>query len=285
MFRRTRSSTQYRECYGPWAVITGASCGIGRALALELAGRGFNLVLTSRGGDGLELAAAACRNVNATDVRTVPIDLAVEHGADRLDAETQDLDVGLLIASAGFGAFGSFLNGPIERDAEMLAVNGKALLMQSATFGRRFAARGRGGLILLSSIVAFQGMPWASHYAATKAYVQTLAEGLAVELSERGIDVLAAAPGPTRTGFADRAGMNMGQAALPQRIAGPILDALGRRTTFIPGVQAKILRYSMTGLPRWLKVRLMGMIGRGMIAPSAISERAGKPHTGDHEHQ
>ena len=118
--------------------------------------------------------------------------------------------------------------------------------------------------MLMSSIVGFQGMPYAAHYAATKAYVQTLAEGLKVELAPAGVDVLAEAPGPTRSGFADRAGMRMGAASDAAGVAQPILDSLVRRTTMLPGLLAKLLTYSLVPLPRWARVRIMGRVMYGM---------------------
>jgi short-subunit dehydrogenase len=172
--------------------------------------------------------------------------------------------VGLLVASAGFGTSGAFAEGDIHSELEMLDVNCRALLHQSWHFSRRFAERGRGGVILLSSIVAFQGNPWSANYSATKAYVQSLAEGLALEMASRGVDVLAVAPGPTTTGFASRAGMNMGKAMDPADLAQPILNSLGRRTTVLPGFLSKLLTYSLTTLPRWARSRVMGMVMKGM---------------------
>ena len=109
----------------------------------------------------------------------------------------------------------------------------------------------------MSSIVGFQGMPNAAHYAATKAYVQVPAEALYVELSPLGIDVLASAPGPTNSGFAARAGMRMGKVLSPAGVARPTLDALGRRSTVLPGFLSKLLTYSLIPLPRGVRVRIM----------------------------
>ncbi len=117
---------------------------------------------------------------------------------------------------------------------------------------------------MMSSIVGFHGMPIAANYAATKAYVQTLAEALNVELAPLGIDVLAAAPGPTLSKFADRAGQRMGKALRPEEIAQPILDALGRKATVLPGFLSKLLRYSVVPLPRWARFRIMGKVMEGM---------------------
>ncbi|MEH1785973.1 SDR family NAD(P)-dependent oxidoreductase [Nostoc sp.] len=250
--------------YGPWAVVTGASSGIGREMALKLAEARLNLVLTARSQEVLEQMATDLTNRYGIEVRVIGLDLALEKGVETLEVATQDLDVGLLIASAGFGTSGSFLNSLLEQEIEMLNVNCRALLGLSWYFGQRFAKRGGGGMVLMSSIVGFQGMPFAAHYAATKAYVQTLAEALYVELAPMGVDVLASAPAPTNSGFASRAGMRMSMAMNLADVAEPTLNALGRKSTVLPGLLSKLLTYSLTLLPRWARVRIMGGVMDGM---------------------
>ncbi len=128
--------------------------------------------------------------------------------------------------------------------------------------------RGRGGLVLFGSLVGFQGAPWAANYAATKAYVQTLAEGLHVELAARGVDVIASAPGPVHSGFAAQARMTMSAAEQPAPVARATMEALGRKMTVTPGVLSKFLTFSLMAAPRSLRSRIMGRIMRGMaVAP------------------
>lgn len=122
--------------------------------------------------------------------------------------------------------------------------------------------------MLLGSIVGFQGTPWAAHYSATKAYVQVFAEGLGRELKPQGVDVLSVAPGPTNTGFAARANMKNGKSMDPSKIAPEILDALGRKSTVLPGFLSKLLVYSMVPLPRWARISIMGNVMRGMASKS-----------------
>jgi short-subunit dehydrogenase len=250
--------------YGPWAVVTGASSGIGREMAYMLAEAGLNLVLSGRSQELLEEIATELINRYSIEVRVVRIDLALESGVGTLEKATHDLDVGLLIASAGFGTSGSFLDSQLEQEIEMLNVNCRCIFGLSWYFGRRFAKRGRGGMVLISSIVGFQGTPFAAHYAATKAYVQTLAEALYVELAPMGVDVLASAPAPTNSGFAKRAGMQMGIAMKPEDVAQPTLSSLGRKSTVLPGLLSKLLVYSLSILPRWARVRIMGRVMEGM---------------------
>ncbi|MBX9787838.1 MAG: SDR family oxidoreductase [Pirellulales bacterium] len=264
MQSQTRWQERFQAKYGPWAVVTGASSGIGRELASLLAEAKLNLVLVARSKDILEQFAAQLTASHGCQCRVVCLDLAKETGIETLEEATRELDVGLLIACAGFGSSGPFLESSLDQELDMLLVNCRSLMALSWYFGRRFAKQGRGGLILMSSIVGFQGTPWAAHYAATKAYVQALAEALSVELAPVGVDVLASAPGPTNSGFAARAGMRMALSPNPAHLAQPTLAALGRRSTVLRGTLSKLLTYSLVLLPRWARVRIMGGVMRGM---------------------
>jgi short-subunit dehydrogenase len=273
------AALRFRSRYGPWAVVTGATSGIGRATALHLAGLGLNLVLVARHRDALESLARTLEGGSASapgvapgvETRVVAADLseAGGQGVRLLEEATADLDVGLLVAAAGFGTTGTFLDASLERELEMLALNGEAVLRSTHHFGRRFARRGKGGIVLFGSIVGFQGTPNTAHYAATKAYVQTLAEGLYLELAPRGVDVLSSAPGPVHTGFAERAGMVMGAATDPETVARVTLRALGRRPTTYPGLLTSVLTGSLAPLPRRMRSLIMGKVMGGMVRPPA----------------
>jgi hypothetical protein len=254
-----------KQSYGPWAVVTGGSSGIGHAVASELARAGFSLVLVSRGGAGLDAAGEAVRQAGAADHRLVATDLAEPNGGSAVIDACAGLDVGLLVACAGFGTSGDFVSSDLSAELAMLAVNGSAVLTLSHHFAKRFVARGRGGLVFLGSIVAYQGVPGAAHYAATKAYVQCLGEALRVELRDRGVDVLVASPGPVRTGFGARAGMQMGVADSASVVASEIVASLGRRGVVAPGPVSKLLTLALSTAPRRLRVRIMAAIMGGMI--------------------
>lgn len=251
---------RFRQRYGPWAVVTGASSGIGRAIAKKLAKTGLNLVLVARNQNGLEELAVSLMAQYGIDTRVLSLDLSQDTADQRLRDVTRNLDVGLLVTAAGFGTSGPFLEAELDRELAMLSVNCRALMAAAFHFSQRFVERGSGGLILLSSVVSFQGAPFAAHYAATKSYVQSLAEALHVELKGKGVDVLAAAPGPTQSGFAGRAGLKMSVTLHPDKIAQPILNALGRRTTIFPGFLSKLLVYSLSLLPTHVRVRIMGFV-------------------------
>lgn len=252
--------------YGAWAVVTGASDGIGKETALLLAEAGLNLVLVARRRNVLETLAADLTDRFAVDVRVIAADLSSAEALNDLIVQTHDLEVGLLVAAAGYGTSGRFIDLSIAGETNMLDVNVRAVVALTHHFGNRFAAQGRGGIILFSSLVAFQGVPMSANYAATKAYMQSLAEGLHVELAPHGVDVLASAPGPIDSGFAARADMQMNMALKPDVVARDTLRALGRKTTVRPGLLSKFLIGSLSFLPRPVRVRVMGQIMGGMTA-------------------
>jgi short-subunit dehydrogenase len=252
--------------YGPWALVTGASDGIGRAMAFELAQGGLNLVLVARRRDRLEEISAALQTAHRVSIRVLPADLAIPGEVERVEHDTCDLDAGLFVAAAGFGASGPFVDGDLAAELGMIDVNCRALTQSAHAFARRFAARRRGAMVLMSSLVAFQGVPRAAGYAATKAYVQSLAEGLALELKPLGVDVLASAPGPVVSGFGVRAGMRIQRGQTPEEVARATLRALGRRTTVRPGFLAQALEAALAPLPRFARVRVLARVMAGMTS-------------------
>ena len=258
----SRRSSSLRERYGPWAVVTGASDGIGRAIALALAEAGVHVVLVARRQPQLEALARELSAGYGVQTQVTALDLAIAGQVEALIDRTSHLDVGLLVASAGFGTSGSFVDAPLARELEMIDVNCRAVVALSHAFARRFSARGRGGLVLMSSVVAFQGVPRAATYAATKAFIQTFAEGLRQELAPHRVDVLAAAPGPVHSGFAERAAMTMARALPPDVVARGTLAALGRVGAVRPGWLSKMLGGSLMLLPR-IRTRPGDGLGHG----------------------
>lgn len=259
----------FLDHYGPWALVTGASDGIGRAFATRLAALGFKLVVVARREERLRQLAAELANAHGTATRVVVADLATARGLATVDDATAALDVGLLVAAAGYGTSGPLIEADLDRERDMLDVNCFAPLHQCGIYGRRFTQRGRGGIILMSSLLAWQGVPRSAHYAATKAWVQTLAEGMRRELLPGGVHVLVSAPGPVASGFAARAGMKMAFAATPTRVAEQSLAALGRTGTVVPGALSKLLTYSVLPFPRAVRTRILEHVMAGMTRHQA----------------
>ena len=256
-------TTQFPVRFGPWAVVTGASSGIGAAFARELAARGVHLVLVARRAEQLSALGDQLTRAHGVQTRVVGLDLGAATAVATLLERTADLEVGLVVASAGFGSCGPLLEQDADSEAAMVDVNCRAVLQLVHGFGQRLQKQRRGALVLLSSLVAFQGAPYASNYAATKAYVQALAEGVARELRPHGVQVLACAPGPVHTGFAARARMAMGRALQPEVVARETLARLPGGGTVRPGLGRKALGFCLATLPRALRVRVLGKVMSG----------------------
>lgn len=262
--------------YGPWALITGASDGIGQALATRIAAQGVHVVLVARNRARLDALAVELSAAHGVEALVVATDLTDPAGADDVEYKTRQLDIGLAVLAAGFGTTGSFVDSPLADELDMIAVNITAVTRLTHTFAQRMVARRGGGILLFGSIVGWQGVPGQAGYAATKAYVQNFAEGLHRELAPLGVDVLSVAPGPVDTGFGARAGLTMSAGTTADVVADASLRALGHRTTVVPGAQGKFLTASLWLLPRRLRSRILGRVIAGMRTPAPA---AGQPNS------
>lgn len=259
------------ERYGPWALITGASDGIGKAMARRIAADGLHVMLAARREHPLRALADEIGSANGVQTQVVAGDLADPSDVAALAEKAAEFDIGLAVLAAGFGAATPFVESPLADELAMIAVNVTAVAQLSHTLGLRMTARGRGGLVLFGSILGWQGVAGQASYAATKAYVQTLAEGLHRELAPRGVDVLAVAPGPVHTGFAARAGLTMRSAASPDIVADAAVHGLGRGVTVIPGLRAKLLTGALATLPRRQRTVVLSRVVAGMRTAEPVA--------------
>ncbi|MEL7124084.1 MAG: SDR family NAD(P)-dependent oxidoreductase [Bacteroidota bacterium] len=250
--------------YGNWILITGATSGIGKEIALKFGEAGFNLIITGRREKLLHELSSLL--FDKYQVETIPIvgDLSNEDEVQHLIKETAHLNIGIAVLNAGFGTSGKFIDANLEVEINMLNLNCKALMMLTHHFANKMKKQPqRGAIVLMSSMVAFQGVPNAAHYAATKAYVQSFGEAIALELKSEGIDIICAAPGPVESGFSERANMKMSMALSPEDVGIPIINAIGKKTTVLPGFLTKLLVYNLRMTPRWGKIRIMGNVMSG----------------------
>nr|WP_314546787.1 SDR family NAD(P)-dependent oxidoreductase [uncultured Massilia sp.] len=187
------------ERHGPYALVTGASAGIGEQFARQLAQQGFDLVLVARRKDRLEALAAQLRARHGVQVRVLDIDLARPDAAEQLFRATVDVHVGLLVLNAGVYGFGGFFENGLPYDENLLQLNVTVPLKMAHLFGSKMVEAGRGAMILVASTAGFGAMPYNATYAASKAYLLALGEALNYELAPQGIDVLVLAPGMTKT--------------------------------------------------------------------------------------
>jgi nucleoside-diphosphate-sugar epimerase len=231
----------FAERYGPWAVVAGASEGLGEALARGCASRGLNVVLIAR---RVELAQQIADDIAATTgvhARALGADLADRDDLGRSLAELVDLDIGLLVYNAAFSVVGPFWNFDIDTHLKEIDVNVRGPLVLSHGFGERFRARGRGGIILLSSMGALQGMVRVATYSATKAYNLVLAEGLWTP------NYVASEPEDANVPVQEH-----------EQVATETLNALGKKPTVFPARVLRLTHFAFRHLlGRRTAVRLM----------------------------
>ena len=232
--------SSFRSAYGPWAVVTGGSEGLGAEFASQLAAAGLNLVLVARRAEPLVRHAADIRTRHGIVVRELPLDLSDRGAVEHLLGHLASLDVGLLVCNAAVSPLGPFLELPPDVHGRLIDLNCRAAALLAWELGQRMAARGSGGIILVSSMAGFQGTGHVVHYAASKAYLRVLAEGLWDELRPRGVHALACCPGLVRTPT-----FLKGEPERPRWLASPLMDAapvvrealsaLGRKPVVVPG--------------------------------------------------
>ncbi|MHB8104121.1 MAG: SDR family NAD(P)-dependent oxidoreductase [Dehalococcoidales bacterium] len=191
--------TSFAAKYGPWALITGASRGLGAEFACQCAERGLNLVLIATNADLLKSNAESIKKDYGVEVKTIVLDLSREDILPEITPVTDSLEIGLLVNNAGLSTVRPFLNHTLEQLTKQLHVNVRAGLVLAHHFGRKMAERRRGGIIFLSSGSAMYGTAYCANYAGTKAYNLILAETLWYELSRYGVDVLGFMAGSTKT--------------------------------------------------------------------------------------
>jgi short-subunit dehydrogenase len=269
----------FAERFGPWALITGASSGIGAAFAQSLAARGINLVVTARRLRLLESMAGELKHRYGVAVQAIGLDLANPEFLRPLLDACAGKDIGLVVSNAGFGLKGEHHRLTPERLSAMLAVNCHAPLLLAHAFAPQLIARGRGGLVLTGSIEGFLGFPYSSAYAATKAFVTVLGEGLWGELRGHGIDVMVLSPGATDTDAPTLQGVDKGKIPgpmmAPATVAEKALGRLGRRApVFIPGFLNWLMVRTLRLLPRRLSLRLTG---KGIRDTMALPEPGSLP--------
>lgn len=251
------------EKSGHWALITGATGGLGRAFAKGLARRGYNLVLTARKTEALEALAAELAASHDIDVATERCDLAVPGAVTTLKAalDARGIAVETLINNAGLGVHGRFVQKPAEQELAIVDVNVRALTELTHVFAADMARRGGGHILLVASTAAFQPIPGYAVYAASKAYVLSLGHALNVELARSKVTVSVICPGPTETGFWDRAehrvnAMVASTMMQPEAVAEAGLQALySGKANLVPGWANKLMAFSSRLLPRSLLTR------------------------------
>jgi short-subunit dehydrogenase len=250
------------------ALITGASAGIGTHFALALAREKHDLILVARREDRLQQLAALVRGKHGVDAHVFAADLARKNAVGKLveAVSRQGLTVDLLVNNAGFGARGAFAGIDRATQARMIDVNCRALMELCHGFLPGMLAARSGAILNLASTAAFQPGPWMAVYYATKAFVLSFSEALHEEVKEHDVHVSALCPGPTRTEFADIAGMKDSElfkrfASAPEQVVADGLKALkANRAVTVSGAINRAMAASTRFTPRGLARRIAGSL-------------------------
>ncbi len=254
--------TAFASKYGPRALITGASSGIGEEFARQLAAQGLHLMLVARREERLQSLAAELRAAHGVEVDVLAADLMDRKALDLVAERAKALGgIGLLVNNAGMSVGGYFLKKDLIDHERLLWLNVQAPMILSHLIGREMMASKRGGIIQVSSVSAFFPVPYVSQYAASKSYLLSLGEALSVEMKPKGIDVQVLCPGFTRSEMT--AGVE-GKFHLmePSFIVKRSLSQLGRRVTVVPGL---LYGFSARILPRILPRKAMVKIAARMM--------------------
>jgi short-subunit dehydrogenase len=266
-------ATVDKKMFGPWAVVTGASSGIGKAMAEHLAASGIHVVLVARRVDRLEQVGRGLASEFGVDYRVVEADLAEDGFLERIDRATETLDVGLLVGNAGFANPGELLTIALPELLRGTRIKVATNLTLVHHFGRKLVARGRGGILLVSSVGGLAGVPYVTNTGAVEAYVLSLGEGLHVELKRHGIHVTVLMPGPTLTESMGKMGVDPAEMPMKpmsaERVAWEGLKALqANRATHVAG---RMNRFMSRLMPRSVATAVMGaMIGKKFAGVRAI---------------
>ena len=254
---------------GKWALVTGASAGIGQALAEQLAAGGAHLAMTARRKDRLEKIAANLHNDHGVSVEIFVSDLADPDAPGQIRAFTQSkkIEIELLINNAGFGNYGPFYTADIRRQLEMVQVNCAAMIHLTHLYLPGMVARRHGDILILASVAGFQAVPYISTYAATKAFDLRFAEGIAEEVRRYGVHVCALCPGSTTTEFREVAGQpenTFRGAETADKVARVGLRALAAgKSSVISGLKNNLSVEGQRLAPR----RMVARVAAGMFEP------------------
>ncbi len=242
---------KFNEKYGPFALVTGASSGIGEEFAKQLAAKGLNVILVARRKERLERLSDELEKKYHIKAIAIAVDLLSDQFLKEIRKVTDTLEVGLLVSNAGTMYIGNYLHNSLENDLKMIDLNIKTPAILTHHFAQQMVKRKKGGIIYTASMLGFMGTPFASIYAGTKAHEIVKGEGLAYELKPKGIDVLVLNPGLTDTEMTAANDFSVMPMKLmkPGVVAEAALNALGKKVLVTPGF--------MNNMMNWMSKRVM----------------------------
>lgn len=245
--------TSFKDRYGPVALVTGASSGIGRAYAQQLAQWGFDLVLVARRGDRLAELAQVAKAEYGTNCTILELDLTDAQACDTILDATANLDIGLVISNAGWGLKGEHAQFDAQAMLDMVAVNSHTPMLLARGFIPRLRARGQGGMVMISSVEGLMGAPYSAVYGASKAFVNSFGEALWGELTPEGLDILTICPGATNTEAPAKQGIDpatMMEVMEPEEVALFTFENMKNGPVLVSSDFYRTMFDQMTAMPR-----------------------------------
>ena len=252
--------------YGPWALVTGASAGLGAEYSRQLAAKGLNIVLVARRKDRLETLASEIESAHGVETRIVIADLTEDGQCRQVIEGTADLEVGLLVNNAGYGMSGYYHQLDPEGQVKMTVLNCVVPVLLTNHYLPKMIERSRGGLIFLASTAGYQACASFGTYGATKAFNLMLGESLWKECKGTGVDSLAVSPGFTKTEFTDVAKIKdagMFRVATAEGVVSASLRNLGKRPSFVHGWLNKMLNFTVRISPRRVVIAITHAMLKG----------------------
>src|SRR6266851_1434844 len=266
-----------KERFGPWALVTGASSGIGKEFARQIAASGINIVLVARREDLLKEVGVECSKRYGVEHRVVVLDVSREDFIGQLASATDDLDIGLVVSNAGTPNSGEFLKLDRQLLQATLRLNTMAHLDITHHFGAKLAERRRGGLILVGSVGAEIGVPFLANDGGAKAYIHSLGEALHYEFKPRGVYVTVVAPPLTNTAVLAKLGfdprtMPMKPLSVEQCVSEGLNALRENRSRVVPGRINRIMNALVpASVKRTFTAKMLGKSLRNR--PAAVSAR------------
>jgi short-subunit dehydrogenase len=257
----------FRAKYGRWALVAGASEGLGAAFATELSTRGLGVILVARREGALSTLAARL----ATPTVSVVADLSTVEGVKAACDAAAGHEVGLVVANAAYSPIGHFIDQPLRRLERALSLNCGAPMRLARSLLPPMVERGRGGFVIMSSLAGQQGSPPITLYAATKAFGAILAEGLWAEMRGTGVDVVTCVAGAISTpGLAGAKARRPPGTRTPEQVVAAALAGLGHGPRVVPGVPMRLSSALMSRLlPRRTAIAVITRASRDLAPPSA----------------
>jgi short-subunit dehydrogenase len=262
----------FKEKYGDWALITGATSGIGAELTSQIAAKGLNIILVARKEKELEEQASSIRKRYGVETKTISADMSTTEGLEKIKQIEEE--IGLLVLAAGFEVNGAFEKTSIEKEMQTVQLNVVATLALTHHFIKGMVTRRKGGILMISSISGHMPNPYFSNYAGTKAYVLNLGASLYGEFTPKGVDISVLSPGLTNTPMVANNGMDWNKTPMkamePSTVAEYGISGLGKRFLSIPGYRNKIMAWMAKHMPSEMQAKMNEKMIRKAIAKDKI---------------